>query len=94
MGATKHLFLPDELEASGGTRVVVRAEGAIVPLLCAGRIEEACHRGATVQVSGLGLPNIPFERDGDGTRMAAALLLPVRQGDLRRYLVLEKENHV
>ena len=91
----KHLFLPDELEASGGTRVVVRAEGAIVPLLCAGRIEEACSIAARrCRVSGLGLPNIPFERDGDGTRMAAALLLPVRQGDLRRYLVLEKENHV
>jgi len=66
----KWLFLP---------RSEIRAEAAIVPLLCAGRVAEACEMAQRrLRCAGLMPRRIQFEDTGDGVRLAAALLLPVK----------------
>jgi len=88
----KYLFLARDVKAADGTRVVIRSEEAIVPLLCADRIKEACEVAKRrLRISGLVLPSIPFEDDGGGTRFAAALLLPVDELELRAYIKTKDE---
>ena len=91
----KYLFLPGPVTADEGEDVVIRCEEAIVPLLCADRVKEACEIAIRRwRVSGLRPPHIGFERDAEGTRLAAALLLPVPEFALRPYFKVEEGDHV
>lgn len=88
----KLLFLPVSL-AIGETKVAVRPEAAIVPLLRAGRAGAAC-RIAQRRLFAAGLEPVSasFSDGEDGLRLAAALLLPVRNiNDLRRRVLVAKE---
>jgi CRISPR-associated protein Csx17 len=89
----KYLFLPGSVATAEGDDVVIRCEEAIVPLLCADRVEEACEVATRRwRASGLTPPRVHFERDAEGTRLAAALLLPVRESTLKAYF--EEGDHV
>jgi len=89
----KYLFLPGPVATAEGDDIVMRSEEAIVPLLCADRVKEACEIAIRRwRASGLRPPHIRFERDAAGTRLAAALLLPVRESTLKAYF--EEGDHV
>lgn len=86
----KLLFLPRPLRIRDA-EIDIRPEPAIVPLLLADRLGDAC-RIARRRLFAAGLPPVTAEfRDGeDGTRLAAALLLPVRSSrPLARRALLE-----
>jgi CRISPR-associated protein Csx17 len=64
----------------------VRPESSIVPLLCAGRVGEACQIAQRrLLISGLNPLRVHFSDSSDGTRIAAALLFPVRIAPLMRW---------
>jgi CRISPR-associated protein Csx17 len=89
----KYLFLPSSVATAEGGDVVVRSEESIVPLLCANRVEEACEIAIRRwRTSGLTPPHVHFERDAEGSRLAAALLLPVSKSTLKAYF--EEGDHV
>jgi CRISPR-associated protein Csx17 len=76
----KWLFLPGPSE--------IRAEEAIVPLLCANRIAEACEVAQRrLRCVDMMPRRIAFENSnepGYGVRLAAALLLPVEPETLKK----------
>jgi CRISPR-associated protein Csx17 len=75
----KLLFSPSPLRGPGGETFRVRAEPSIVPLLRAGRIGQACRIAQRrLLASGLNPLRVDFADGNDGTRIAAALLFPVR----------------
>ncbi|MCQ8903234.1 MAG: type I-U CRISPR-associated protein Csx17 [Methanothrix sp.] len=84
----KLLFLPDTLKIDGKD-VKVKPEPSIVPLLLAGRIDEACRVGLRrLYSAGLDPVMAPYLKDGDGVRIAASLLIPVQNHKRITELVL------
>ncbi|HWQ19120.1 MAG TPA: type I-U CRISPR-associated protein Csx17 [Methanotrichaceae archaeon] len=75
----KLLFLPGDIMTPKGDKIVVRPEASILPCLLSGRIGESCeiarHR---LHASGLSPVRSQFSDIGDGTGIAAGLLLPVQ----------------
>jgi CRISPR-associated protein Csx17 len=91
----KYLFLPGPVATAEGNNIVIRSEEAIVPLLCADRVKEACEIAIRRwRASGLRPPHIHFEHDAAGPRLAAALLLPVPEFALRPYFKVEEGDSV
>lgn len=87
----KLLFLPDDIP-KGGTKISLKPEPSIIPLLRAGRIKDAC----TIADRRLRTQNfVPVTTsfyDGDnGLRISAALLIPVRDEWRLKKLVLREE---
>ena len=75
----KLLFLPGNLPGPGGREVEVRPEPSILRLLRAGRAGQACLVAARrLYAAGLTPVQSRFPDGVDGTRLAAALLVPVR----------------
>ena len=75
----KLLFLPDKLRVDHGKEVNLRSEPAIIPLLLAGRVNDACRIARRrLFASGLTPLHVEFQDADDGTRLAAALLVPLR----------------
>ncbi len=86
------LFLPEPIKTSAGEKIKVRPETSIVPLLTSGRIGDACEIGQRrLYVSGLSPVKSRFPDDGNGTGMAAALLLPIQRYKTLADLVLQKK---
>ncbi len=88
----KLLFLPEPVRSAGGEELYVRSEPTVVPLLCAGRVDEACRVAQRrLYAAGLAPVRASFVASEDGLRLAAALLLPI--GGSRRIsrLVLRTE---
>ena len=80
----KLLFLPEPFN-----QVTVRPEASIVPLLTSGRIGDACEIGRRrLFVSGLSPVTSRFPDSGNGTGIAAALLLPMQRSQAIAKLVL------
>lgn len=90
----KHLFLPYPIRCGDGEEIAVRGEPTLVPLLCAGRVGEAC-RIARRRLLSAGLNPISADfPDGDnGVRVAAALLIPVTAVQEISRLVLANVQH-
>jgi CRISPR-associated protein Csx17 len=79
----KLLFSGSPLHNAAGQECKLRMEPSIVTLLTAGRIGEACSIAQRrLLVSGLSPLRVDFPDDCDGTRLAAALLFPVRMTPL------------
>ncbi len=71
----------------------IRGEGRIVPLLMAGRTSEACEIAARrLRISGLPVFDVRFEPTEDPIRLAASLLIPVRNPKTLERIVLKKQN--
>jgi CRISPR-associated protein Csx17 len=85
----KWLFLPGK---------DIRAEKGIVPLLCAGRIAEACEVAQRrLRCAGQMPRRIRFEDGSDGVRLAAALLLPlpgVKELEYKTLFHTQEDKHV
>lgn len=82
----KLLFLPKPFN-----QVTVRPEASIVPLLTSGRIGDACEIGRRrLFVSGLSPVTSRFPDNGNGTGIAAALLLPMQRSQAIAKLVLHQ----
>jgi len=82
----KLLFLPEPFN-----QVTVRPEASIVPLLTSGRIGDACEIGRRrLFVSGLSPVTSRFPDNGNGTGIAAALLLPMQRSQAIAKLVLRQ----
>jgi CRISPR-associated protein Csx17 len=76
----KHLFLPNPVRTRSGEEIVVRPDPVLVPLLIAGRVNEACRIAARRLFSaGLNPIRAEFADGEDGTRLAASLLIPIRR---------------
>ena len=74
----KLLFSPADLEWAGKT-VKIRPEPSLIPLLRAGRIGAACLQASRrLFSSGLPMPCSAFPDGPDGVRLAAALLIPLK----------------
>jgi CRISPR-associated protein Csx17 len=87
----KLLFTSSALRSPAGESLKVRPESSIVPLLCAGRVGEACQIAQRrLLVSGLNPLRVHFSDSSDGTRIAAALLFPVRIAPLMRWSSAQK----
>jgi CRISPR-associated protein Csx17 len=85
----KHLFLPYSFRRAQGEKVTVKPEPSVIPLLRANRVSDACKIAARrLFVAGLNPTRAVFPDSGDGTRLAAALLVPVRRFDEVSRLVL------
>jgi len=83
----KLLFLPEPFN-----QITVRPEASIVPLLNSGRIGDACEIGRRrLFVSGLSPVTSRFPDNGNGTGIAAALLLPIQRSQAIAELVLHQE---
>jgi len=87
----KHLFLPDGIRLPGQTKTTsIRTEPSIIPLLRADRIGQAC---AVAQrrlfASGLNVMRTAFPDFGQGTPLAAALLVPVRRTAAFTQMILQ-----
>ena len=79
-GMLKLLFLPHDIEHIIGRRVSVMPEQAILTLLKSGRIADACEIARRrLFSSGLNAIDVGLANFGNGERIAAALLLPVRE---------------
>jgi CRISPR-associated protein Csx17 len=89
----KHLFLPEAMRLPGQTKMItIRAEPSVIPLLRANRISQAC---AVAQrrlfASGLNVLRSIFPDSADGTGLAAALLVPVRQSARLTQMILQEK---
>lgn len=102
----KLLFIPTipVIAAEGNAPIVIRPEPRILPLLCAGRIDEACKIAANrLRVSGLspipsalptGIMREPVWESADasnakrGQRLAAALLIPISRSSITQLIQL------
>jgi CRISPR-associated protein Csx17 len=87
----KHLFLPEGVRLPGQAKMIsIRAEPSVIPLLRANRISQAC---AVAQRrlfgSGLNVLRAVFPDSADGTGLAAALLVPVRQSARFTQMILQ-----
>ena len=90
----KLLFLPAGIPRSNGDPVEVRPEPSTLRLLRAGRVGDACRVAARrLYAAGLTPVQASFPDDSDGTRLAAALLVPIRNVDwlMRRVLHVTAE---
>jgi len=86
----KLLFSASTLPTPTGEQLSLRSEPAIVPLLCAGHVGEACRIAQRrLFVSGLNPLRVGFSDSSDGTRIAAALLFPVQIRRLLRWSLAE-----
>lgn len=75
----KLLFLPAPFQGPGKNPVKIRPEAAILSLLGAGRVREACRIAQRrLYVSGLSPLRLSFPDQPDGERLAAGLLFPVQ----------------
>ncbi|MFL6227343.1 MAG: type I-U CRISPR-associated protein Csx17 [Pyrinomonadaceae bacterium] len=85
----KHLFLPHSFRRAQGERVTVKPELSAIPLLRANRVSDACKIAARrLFVAGLNPTRATFPDSGDGTRLAAALIIPVRRfGEVSRLVL-------
>lgn len=89
----KLLFLPHEIEVIKGCKVSVVPEQAILSLLKSGRIANACEIARRRLFSaGLNPLNVGLSNFGNGERIAAALLLPVRETKKLYSLALENND--
>ena len=89
----KHLFLPEGIRLPGQTKMItIPAEPSVIPLLRANRISQAC---AVAQrrlfASGLNVLRAVFPDSADGTGLAAALLVPVRQSARLTQMILQEK---
>jgi CRISPR-associated protein Csx17 len=83
----KLLFMPTPIRLSNGKEVKIAAEPSVIRLLRAGRTEEACRLGARrLRSCGIDVPDVGPWADGDGTRIAGALLIPVAGNPLASIL--------
>lgn len=75
----KLLFLPAPLPTGRLGPMQIHPEPAIVPLLCAGRVRDACRIAQRrLYASGVTPVRAEFTNSEDGPRLAAGLLIPVR----------------
>src|SRR5262249_22667913 len=75
----KHLYWPGPLVESNGKEIKVSPEPAIIPLLCANRVGDACDIAARrLFIAGLTTTRARLPNYQDGVRIAAALLFPLR----------------
>ena len=89
----KQLFLPEGIRLPGQAKMItIRAEPSVIPLLRANRISQAC---AVAQrrlfASGLNVLRSSFPDSADGTGLAAALLVPVRQSARLTQMILQEK---
>ena len=91
----KHLFLSTPITIIGGQEIIIRPEPAIIPLLCANRVSHACEIASRRLFSAGLAPTRARMPDGEnGTRIAAALLLPIRRlNDLSKLVLHREEDH-
>jgi CRISPR-associated protein Csx17 len=91
----KHLFLSAPLTTTSGQGIIIRPESAIIPLLCANRVSQACEIASRRLFSAGLAPTRARIPDGEnGTRIAAALLVPVRRlNDLSKLVLHREEDH-
>lgn len=88
----KLLFLPGPLPTPRADRAHIRPEPAIVPLLCAGRVQDACRIAQRrLYASGVTPLRAEFTNSENGPRLAAALLIPVRAARRLCGLMLQTE---
>lgn len=87
----KLLFLPDDIP-KGDTKISLKPEPSIIPLLRAGRIKDACTiADRRLRTKDL-IPVTSSFYDGDnGLRISAALLIPVRDEWRLKKLVMRDE---
>ena len=87
----KLLFLPDGI-TKGDNRIVVKPEPSVIPLLCANRINDACRIAERRLKTKDFIPVTSAFPDGKhGVRIAAALLIPLRNEERFKKLVLKDE---
>jgi CRISPR-associated protein Csx17 len=89
----KHLFLSEGIRLPGQAKIIsIRAEPSVIPLLRANRISQAC---AVAQrrlfASGLNVLRSIFPDSAQGTALAAALLVPVRQSARLTQMILQDQ---
>jgi CRISPR-associated protein Csx17 len=88
----KHLFLPTPITTTGDQEIIIRPEPALIPLLWANRVGNACEIASRRLFSAGLAPTRARIPDGEnGTRIAAALLLPIRRLNDLSKLVLHRE---
>lgn len=76
----KLLFLPVSLRPPGRKEIIVRPELSILPLLLAGRMDDACVIASRrLYSAGLSPTRSHFPESSNSERIAAALLLPLRR---------------
>ena len=86
----KLLFCDVGVEGADGRPV--RPEPSLIPLLAGQRVTEACEVAKRrLQASGLDPMKIRYESDGDGQRLAGALLIPVTGIQSLKRLVLREQ---
>ncbi|MEI9479903.1 MAG: hypothetical protein WCO26_25490, partial [Deltaproteobacteria bacterium] len=89
----KLLFLPLAIRNEGHEPIVVKSEPAIIPLLMAGRIGDGCNIARKrLYSSGVFPVDAVFPNAGNGERIAAALLLPVRGEKALMRLVIKADS--
>jgi CRISPR-associated protein Csx17 len=83
------------ITTTGGQGIIIRPESAIIPLLCANRVSHACEIASRRLFSAGLAPTRARIPDGEnGTRIAAALLLPIRRlNDLSKLVLHREEDH-
>jgi CRISPR-associated protein Csx17 len=87
----KLLFLPRAIRREGYEPILIKPEPSNVPLLIARRIDDGCEIARKRLFSSGFLPlNTRFPDTGNSERIAAALLIPVRQEKPLMSLVLEQ----
>lgn len=87
----KLLFLPDGIEKDG-ERIIIKPEPSIIPLLRAGRINNACTiAGRRLRATGFTPMTTAFPDGDDGLRIASALLIPMKDERELMKLVLNPE---
>ncbi|MGB4087921.1 type I-G CRISPR-associated protein Cas8g1/Csx17 [Methanothrix sp.] len=75
----KLLFMPGSIRLPGGEEIFIKPESSIVPLLLAGRIDDACVIASRrLYQSDYSPIRSHFPETINGDRIAAALLLPLR----------------
>jgi CRISPR-associated protein Csx17 len=87
----KHLFLAEGVRLPGQAKMIsIRAEPSVIPLLRANRISQACAVAERrLFASGLNVLRTAFPDSGQGTALAAALLVPVRQSARLTQMILQ-----
>jgi CRISPR-associated protein Csx17 len=91
----KHLYWPGPLVESNGKGIKVRSEPAIIPLLCANRVGDACAIAARrLFTAGLTTTRARLPDNQDGVRIAAALLFPLRsRHSISKLVIHTTEEH-
>ncbi len=87
----KLLFLPDGIK-KGNEKIILKPETSIIPLLCANRINDACKIAERRLITKDFIPvTSSFPDGGNGVRLSAALLIPLRNEREIKRLVLKRE---